>query len=117
MPPETIGGVPYNEYMRDYMRRRYVKRRARAIHMLGSRCVDCGTDDVEALEFDHDDRTTKAFTVANRLGTAPWRVIEAELRKCVLRCNACHLVKTIESDKGQTLKSEWLLAHRERRAS
>jgi hypothetical protein len=55
-------------------------------------CVDCGYNaHPAALDFDHigDD---KKFTVA-KAGTYSWERVEAEIKKCVLRCANCHRLR------------------------
>jgi hypothetical protein len=58
-------------------------------------CVDCGHADPRVLEFDHRDRKTKVESVsvlAHRGGR--WANIEAEIRKCDVRCANCHRRRT-----------------------
>jgi hypothetical protein len=78
-------------YMRTYMADYYLKRRNRAIALLGGRCIDCASD--EALEFDHVDRLTKTKTIGSIL-LCRWETVEIELAKCVLRCQRCHRSRT-----------------------
>ena len=81
--------------MRQYMKDRYYRRRSAAIEQLGGKCVDCGT--TEKLEFDHDDASTKSFSIGRAF--AGWSEVrlQAELKKCVLRCRPCHLEKSRRS--------------------
>lgn len=81
----------YNDYMRDYMQRRYALRRAEAVKYLGSKCVDCGTK--SELEFDHDDRGLKDGEIG-QLMTYSIARFRLEIEKCVLRCRKCHQAKT-----------------------
>lgn len=81
----------YNEYMRDYMSRRYHERRKQAIQALGGKCIDCGT--TENLELDHIERSTKLINVSSF--TWSDKVYWAEvLDKCTLRCQSCHRKKS-----------------------
>lgn len=58
-------------------------------------CIDCGNEDIEVLEFDHRDATTKEFAVADYLRQgANWQRIFAEMEKCDVRCANCHRKKT-----------------------
>ena len=68
--------------------------RAEYVALLGGKCVDCGTD--QNLEFDHDDASSKSFDIGKLLNYAK-AVRDAEIRKCVLRCNPCHLKKSIRA--------------------
>jgi hypothetical protein len=77
-----------NEYMREYMRDRYRKRRLLAIEKLGGRCEECKSDD--DLHFHHRDPETKLFTIAkgSSFSQARW---DAEVAKCYLLCSDCHV--------------------------
>src|SRR6478609_4193040 len=50
---------------------------------LGGKCVDCGIDDLEVLEFDHIDPTQKVNCVRRIYNVEG---IKAEAKKCELRC-------------------------------
>lgn len=81
-----------NTYMNEYMKNRYKVRRDFWLDKLGGLCVDCSTD--QDLEFDHKDPSTKSFNVAKALSGWSASRIEIEMAKCVLRCKACHKVKS-----------------------
>ena len=83
----------YNEYMNDYMKRRYHKRRNGIITSLGAKCNECGASGVE-FEIDHKDYTQKDFDIAKKLASAPAHVIKAEVEKCQLLCGPCHAEKS-----------------------
>lgn len=87
----------YNEYMRDYMLRRYHERMNQARAFLGGKCAKCG--DVNDLELDHIDRSTKSFTIGS-LWSVNKEKFWAEVRKCQLLCLKCHAEKTLV-DLGQ----------------
>lgn len=76
---------------------RYYKRKDAAKKFLGGKCVDCGS--VENLQFDHKDRKTKEFTIAQLWSVSEKRFWE-EVKKCQLLCQKCHIKKTLE-DLGQ----------------
>lgn len=82
----------YNEYMARYMLKRYHARRAKAVDQLGGACVDCGS--TESLELDHAVAADKSFDIG-RLWSVSQVKFDAELAKCVLRCSACHVAKSI----------------------
>lgn len=86
----------YNEYMRNYMLRRYHERRQQAIAYLGGTCVHCGT--AENLELDHIDPKTKTLEIGKMWSVAETR-FWAEVEKCQLLCRAAHTDKSI-IDKG-----------------
>jgi hypothetical protein len=55
---------------------------------LGSKCVICGyCKSLAAFNVHHPDSLTKDFTISTRTS---WKVVERELRKCVLLCSNCH---------------------------
>lgn len=59
-------------------------------------CADCG-DRASVLQFDHLPEHTKLFTIANALGRT--RIysdadIAAEVAKCEVVCNSCHVIRT-----------------------
>jgi len=61
-------------------------------------CTDCGNDDFRVLDFDHRDRDTKSFGIADVMPkgySGTWRTrVLAEIEKCDVRCANCHRVKT-----------------------
>lgn len=84
----------YNAYMRDYLKKRYFKRRNWAIKHLGGKCVDCGS--TENLEFDHVDPSTKSYPISHHWNQN-WEIFVAEVDKCELRCTECHVKKSIKN--------------------
>lgn len=83
----------YNEYMSEYMLRRYHERMGRAREMLGGKCAQCGID--EDLHLDHIDYRTKSFTIAKLWSVSEERFL-AELKKCQLLCRPHHEEKSVE---------------------
>jgi len=79
----------YNEYMREYMKKRFHQKRAEMIAILGGVCVHCGT--TEKLEFDHIFENTKSWDIGKIWGH---RKVIAELKKIQLLCNSCHKKKS-----------------------
>lgn len=64
-------------------------------YLLKHPCVDCGQTDIRVLEFDH--ARGKSASITNLLkNTAPWKIIEAEIEKCEVRCVNCNRIKTSE---------------------
>lgn len=59
-----------------------------------SGCVDCGSSDLVVLEFDHVEEKTDAVTRLARRGCSIAR-LDAEIRKCQVRCANCHRRRTI----------------------
>lgn len=86
-------GLSSNEYMNDYMKRRYRERRALAFELLGGHCVNCGTD--QSLEIDHVER--EGVPQNQKFGKLWNMALERfvkELEKCQLLCYDCHILKS-----------------------
>ena len=83
-----------NEYMREYMIRRWHKRRNDAIEQLGGKCINCGSS--ENLEFDHIDADLKSFPLS-KFSSASKIKWQEELNKCQLLCHECHMKKSKEN--------------------
>jgi len=84
-------------YNRAYQPRWRRRRRKWMKAELGGKCVDCGT--TRHLEFDHDDRTTKAIP-SNHLMTCSMARLRKEMPKLKLRCRRCHRIKTALENQG-----------------
>lgn len=70
-------------------RRRFEIKR-RAVAYKGGRCELCTYDRcLEAMTFHHRDPAQKDFAISGAHARS-WKVIQAELDKCVLLCNRCH---------------------------
>lgn len=78
--------------MNNYMKNRWIRRRAEAVEFLGGKCIKCGTS--ESLEFDHIDPSTKTMTIA-RASSRSAEFFMNEVKKCQLLCTNCHLDKTL----------------------
>ncbi len=74
--------------------------RRRAVVLKGGKCVEpkCGLvvdlDDEESIkrfDFHHTDPDEKDYPIS-RLPSTSWKVLEAELEKCILLCRKCHMV-------------------------
>lgn len=58
-------------------------------------CVDCATDDIRVLEFDHRDRAEKEERVSALVCAGyVWPTILVEVEKCDVRCANCHRIRT-----------------------
>jgi hypothetical protein len=84
--------------MREYMLKRYHRRRNHAIEILGGKCVDCSSSD--QLEFDHADPKDKSFNVAKAFTSMAESKLWEEIYKCVLRCKSCYSKKTRTIDNA-----------------
>lgn len=63
-------------------------------HLREHPCVDCGNDDPVVLEFDHVKGKKDAAVSYLVSHTTSWEKIEAEIKKCEVRCANCHRKKT-----------------------
>ena len=82
----------YNEYMKEYMLKRYHQRRAKAVELLGGRCQKCGA--LSSLEIDHIRPKSKTFDLGRLWSIAENKYLK-ELKKCQLLCDECHNNKSI----------------------
>ena len=95
--------MSYNkDYLNNYMKERYKKRKEFALAYLGGKCARCGT--TENLEFDHIDRKDKEATIGDAMLWAKTRLIK-ELDKCQLLCKSCHNEKTLKDLNKSSAKN------------
>lgn len=80
------------EYMNNYMKKRWLKRRLEAINKLGGKCSKCFSE--ENLQFDHKDSSTKIASIA-RMSSMSEKIFWEEIDKCQLLCLKCHQEKTL----------------------
>ncbi|MFA5318434.1 MAG: hypothetical protein WC323_03105 [Patescibacteria group bacterium] len=79
----------------DYLKKAVAKRRKiirqKAIDYKGGRCAICKYNTcIKALEFHHLDSNGKDFGISNKGYTRSWKVVKAEVDKCILLCANCH---------------------------
>ncbi len=88
------------ESMRKYQREYREKIRCILRNYLSDKkCVDCGEDRIEVLDFDHRDRKKKFKEVSKmRSGHYCWDTIKKEIDKCDVRCANCHRIKTLKEN-------------------
>ena len=61
-------------------------------YLVGKSCVDCGEKDPIVLEFDHFEN--KKDNLCEIIQNCSIEKIEAEIKKCNIRCANCHRRKT-----------------------
>ena len=87
---------------------RKIEEHSRKVYDLlaASSCFDCGERDVLTLDFDHKDRQSKLFSIADAVASHQygWRKIEAEIAKCDVRCANCHRIKTARENNSYRWK-------------
>lgn len=67
--------------------------------LLSSRCVDCGFDDIVALDFDHIGGKRGSVPELARRGCSLKR-LKAEIARCVIRCANCHRRRTVAQHRA-----------------
>jgi hypothetical protein len=53
-------------------------------------CVDCGESDPVVLKFDHVNGFKKSGISVLIRKNSSWKIIQAEIEKCEVRCGNCH---------------------------
>jgi len=92
----------YNLYMKEYMIKRYHKRRQEIIDQLGGKCSGCGSFD--NLEIHHKNRNEKSFPIGEKLHTMNKNELAQEIIKCILLCKNCHNIQTLKDlDRTRTI--------------
>jgi len=76
-----------NAYLRQYMKERYHRRVYEAKVQLGGRCAECGSIELDDLQFHHPSDKDFTLSTGTGLGEERW---QEEVQKCVLLCEKCH---------------------------
>jgi hypothetical protein len=76
-------------------------------YLSNKKCVDCGTDDLRVLEFDHLPEHKKEFDIAKSISgsTRSWDKILNEIKKCDVVCSNCHKIRTMTRGNYKRYKS------------
>ena len=61
-------------------------------YLIGKSCIDCGEKDPIVLEFDHFENKKENLSIL--IQNSSIEKIEAEIKKCNIRCANCHRRKT-----------------------
>ena len=73
-----------------YGRNKVLKKKAKAVQMLGGKCKVCGKSEPLCIfDFHHRDPSTKEMNMS-RLFERRWEVVVPEIEKCDLLCVNCH---------------------------
>ena len=67
----------------------YYAKKIKAIQLLGSKCENCGENNIFVLEFHHKNRDDKEINIS-KIRECRWSTIEKEIKKCKLLCGNCH---------------------------
>lgn len=98
-------------WMRNYMRKYWKQKRLEAIKTLNGKCVNCGCDNPDALEFNHmsgggDEERNKISFYERRL----YKEIIAGKRKDIeLTCKVCNALHCLVQLKG--LSNRWKIIY------
>ena len=80
-----------SQYLIRAVHARRKKVRKMAVEYKGGKCEVCGYDRcIEALEFHHNDLSSKEFGISAKGYTRSWNNVMKELDKCMLICANCH---------------------------
>jgi hypothetical protein len=103
-----LGGSRNHECSTCRCKKSREERRKKAYLLLGNKCSICGYDKcMSALAMHHKNPQEKKFNLSNSWGLS-WKVIEPEIKKCILLCCRCHAevhdgITKIEIDKKETI--------------
>lgn len=98
--------IQCREYLKQQASKHHDKRRRFILQLkidMDGKCVECKSDDLEILEFDHvnpDDKIKEIRKIHNYDG------MKKESEKCELRCVNCHLKKIKDNDFNKEIDSD-----------
>lgn len=85
------GGFRCSDCAKDHVTNNRRKAKEKLVELHGGKCSRCGYDKcVQALQFHHRDRKTKAFGIGSG-NCKSWAKNLAEASKCDLLCANCHI--------------------------
>jgi 5-methylcytosine-specific restriction endonuclease McrA len=88
---DTRSYASRRQYLIAAVKARRKKVRQMAIEYKGGRCQLCGYNRcIEALEFHHNNSSSKDFSISEKGYTRSWVKVKEELDKCMLLCANCH---------------------------
>lgn len=80
-----------NEYMNNYMKKRYKERRELALEIIGNTCVKC--ENTVNIEIDHKYWSDKTFNFSKQWNCSMKQFLK-ELNNCQPLCRSCHIEKS-----------------------
>ena len=89
--PETLVAEINATNCLNQEKRKRNRERIRAIKEKG-KCLECGETNPSLLTFHHRNPEEKSFDIAQGTGR-DWPVLQAEIAKCDLLCDACHKIR------------------------
>ena len=83
---------------------RRFRAKAAAIKYLGGKCTACSWQGNQAaFQFHHTDPNKKDFIISS-VANKNWEKIKTELKKCVLLCANCHMIKHSTKNESKFVK-------------
>lgn len=70
------------------------------------KCIDCGSDDLRVLEFDHFENKKCGVSLMTMKGYSI-ETVKKEIEKCIVRCRNCHVIKT-HKERDSLRHRRWL---------
>jgi hypothetical protein len=67
------------------------------------KCTKCGFDHIAALDFHHEDPSTKEHNVNRLISNKLFKKAYEEIKKCVVLCANCHRIHHYEEKKNPAL--------------
>lgn len=64
------------------------------------KCVKCGFDHIAALDFHHEDPSTKEHNVNRLISNKQFTKAYEEIKKCIVLCANCHRIHHYEEKKN-----------------
>ena len=80
----------YKKRDREKKAKLYIERRAFIDKYKKSGCIICGESELVCLDFHHVNQEDKSFEIGNYFHIKPIKVVEEEIKKCVILCANCH---------------------------
>lgn len=84
----------FREKNPDYLVKKRLERKKRAVEYLGGSCKHCGliTDEYCVYDFHHINESEKDYKPSDMMSRNKWETIQTELDKCILLCSNCHRI-------------------------
>lgn len=67
------------------------------------KCTKCGFDHIAALDFHHEDPSTKEYDVNRLISNKRFTKAYEEIKKCIVLCANCHRIHHYEEKKNPAL--------------
>jgi hypothetical protein len=113
-PNRVRNRLEYNEYCKNYMREYTTKLKEKAIEKLGGKCIYCGCDDKQALEFNHiNGGGSKEFKTSHNKNKMLRMIITGERNDIELACKVCNALHYLIKIKG--LVNNWEVKYQHKR--